>query len=444
MSVSKYKRILNIAESLLQKVELPKETLSKYFEIKDSILLSEESVDYSDQGGIHNSQVSPCKISFAPDPISAANVLNKAHSYSFSGKDEVGLAIREQIITILNLLSENILDSFSQTIQKNLIKNKSPLRDNLSNDYSPLEGGSDTNSRKFNSHRETVSYNNRNFINKLAMKKVEIKEIMEELPSTELKFINRKWLDEVDTIEGTYMKYLSLQENLEEAMEETYTQEKNQKYQLETIKENFGEKIREIEDLKFEKEKLIEIIKDEGLALPNFEISPAETVKQLKETLKDSHREAKKLQNQLSKEEKFEQLFYDNFIPFLEKYDIDAECIDINNKNDVQYFIKDLLQKMEEDNKWLIEKVELCEKINCELIKIEKEMKVKYEKKNDDVNNFVGEVKNVSNFILQDKTELDSVKMLIRDFMEEDLEFIKQSTMNEASFEEQYNMSNNT
>ena len=439
MSVSKYKRILQIAESLLQKVDLPKETLSKYYEIRDSILLS-ESIDYSTEGGTnrpdnYNSLVSNSKISFAPDPISAANVLNRATSNSFVSRDEVGLAIREQIIGILGSLNEMILDSFNKMILKNTSRKNNTLRESLTSEQNPFEGQSDYNSGDFNPNRDMMLNASKNFFNKLAMKKVEIKEIMEELPSTELKFINRKWLDEVDTIEATYIKFLSLQENLEESIEEVYSREQGLKVQLSTIKENFGEKLREIENLKFEKSKLIDIIKDEGLSLPDFEVQAAETVKELKESLKNSYHEAKRLEHLLSKEENFEQLFFENFMPHIEKYDQEAGEIDINNKNDVLYFIRDLLQKMEDDNKWLIEKVETCEKINCELIKIEKDLRVKCEFKDDDINNFVNEVKNATEFILQDKNELDSVKVQIRDFIEKDMDFIKKNEMAEISFD---------
>lgn len=439
MSVSKYKRILNIAESLLQKVDLPKETLSKYYEIRDSILLS-ESIDYSTEGSPnrpdnYNSMASNSKISFAPDPISAANVLNKVTSNSFISRDEVGLAIREQIIGILGSLNETILDSFNKTILKNSARKNNTLRESLTSEQNPLEGQSDYNSGNFNSNRDMMLNASKNFFNKLAMKKVEIKEIMEELPSTELKFINRKWLDEVDTIEATYIKFLTLQENLEESIEEMYSREQGLKVQLDTIKENFGEKLREIENIKFEKSKLIDIIKDEGLSLPDFEVHAAETVKELKESLKNSYHETKRLEHLLSKEENFEHSFFENFMPQIEKYDQEAGEIDINNKNDVLYFIKDLLQKMEDDNKWLIEKVETCEQINSELIKIEKEFRLKCEEKEDNINNFVDEVKNATEFILQDKNELDSVKVQIRDFIEKDMDFIKKNEMADISFD---------
>lgn len=218
-------------------------------------------------------------------------------------------------------------------------------------------------------------YTSKSFINKMAQKKVEIKEIMDELPSTELKFINKRWLDEVDNIENSFLKYLGIQQNIEELFFDNCREQSNLQNQIQIVKDTVGEKIIEIESLQFEKGKLLEIVKDEGLEVPEFDLEPVESIKDLKGKLREVMRDNKKLQNILEKESIFEQSFFETFIPFNEKYSNINEIQDgdKDNKNYLLVFIRDLLNKMEEDNRWLLEKVEGCEKINEELIDIEKD-----------------------------------------------------------------------
>lgn len=92
MSASQYKRILLIAEALLRKVNLPVETVSKYQELRESIVGEDNIFSNSQNQSLEKvTQLQP---------------------------NELGNTFREEIISMQNMFMDTILDVLSGVLAK--------------------------------------------------------------------------------------------------------------------------------------------------------------------------------------------------------------------------------------------------------------------------------------------------------------------------------------
>lgn len=149
---------------------------------------------------------------------------------------------------------DTILESFNFT----LTKNRWIHSDWVINTNSNITGLNST--RSYNEQ-----FNPENFLTKLTEKKNELNEIMNEWSNTESKYINKKWIDEVDNIEKKFKKYLEFVEILESQFQENNHIQQDLKFNLQSIKQNIGCKMGEIESLELDREWLLDVIKKEGL-----------------------------------------------------------------------------------------------------------------------------------------------------------------------------------
>jgi hypothetical protein len=336
MNLTKYKRLLQIAESLLKKVDLPQETLAKYYEIRESILLG----DLPD-GPDHSTAQ-------APRPTS--DWITSVYPPQAQPKDLLGNAIREQVITTLSASIEAILESFSLSIAHFANPNPTQPRASARSQYSNSDRDQPLLSQR------NLSYNtlkNQDFLTKLGQKQNSLSEMVSELPTTELKFTSKRWIDEVESITKKFERFLLLNENLSEIFAHESNSQQELLFQLETVKDRLGDYGTEIESLEIEKEKLIDIIQDEGLTIPDLDSYPqVQSNKSLKDKLKSNEKSMKSLEKRLSQEGAFNNKLLEYFGPICRKYD-DANNLDLTDRDEVLEFIGDLILKMENDNKWL-------------------------------------------------------------------------------------------
>jgi hypothetical protein len=255
------------------------------------------------------------------------------------------------VITTLSLSIEAILESFTITIAHFAHPNPTYQRPSArsqtqSNSDRDLPRGSQRN----------LNYNslkNQEFLTKLAQRQQSLSEMVDELPTTEQKFTTKRWIDEVESITKKFEKFLLLNENLEEIFAHEKCSQQELLFQIETVKDRLGEYGTEIESLEIEKEKLMEIIQDEGLTIPDLDSLPqVPSNKTLKDKLKAHERSIKSLEKKLAIEQTFTKSLLENFAPICGKYD-DPKNVDLTDRDQVLEFMGDLVTKMEDDNKWL-------------------------------------------------------------------------------------------
>lgn len=384
MSLSQYKRVQSIAEALQRKVDLPDDTINKYQDIRDSILRDSGNSDQKTSRS------------------------TKAHIEEINGtsREELGNAIREEVIIIQSMFIETILDDYKETLAKK--GTGTPADGQPTSEY---DNQAAMQKRQF-------------FLDKLVTTKNEMKNIVDDMPCTELKYVNKKWLDEIDNLEMNFMKHMEQVENIEETYFENLRTKDAYEFQLDHIKVSVEQQMSQISNLEVEKKKLLEKITEEGLEIPKITEDDIAFMENLKKQVNIMKAENEDQVEMNKKHEWFTNCFMETFYNYGDKYS-SGDNFDMSNRDQVVLFVKDLFNKMEEDNRWLLDKIEEYENVNDEV-------RMRYDDSEMRFRDLTEEVRVGVEYTMAEKDKVDKLKMQIRDFMERNLEVLPGLNYNEC------------
>lgn len=213
-----------------------------------------------------------------------------------------------------------------------------------------------------------------------------------------------RFMNLLEGIETSFIQRVENEEKLNDRIRilESELSEKSEKFKSSSglVKEN--------ELLKMENENLTAHLEDLDEKIKVLNSTRNESVMNLQTEVQNSR-------VQLERDDTFNGCFLDTFKSKIDYY---KSNVDKNNRDQVLLWAKNLIEKMEADNKWLLSKIDNSDKSTQDLISREADFRVKFQKSEEKSRDLILDLKNNVEFSLANKHKMDSLKHDIKIYME--------------------------
>ena len=353
-SAANYKKLLLVAEAQLRKVELPQETITKYQELRESIL----SVS------MHDHSIS--NASFGPTT------------------SEMGVLLREEIINTQDTMIRCILDVLQGVFNKTL--------------------------------GDTVDTTQlmQVFMSKFSDARNQCNALVDENNNLEIKLSNKKWIEKYEFQETNFEKFMNTLEGIEQAFINKVENEDAFSEKVKILEEEIDKKNNEIQLNLNQIGKFEELKNDHDKFLIAFGANQNITL--TSEQSHQNSEGFSSINNLTSFEILYKNLqdyssFVTNFTEFFkEKATKYKATVDFSSKDDVLKWVGSLVTKMESDNKWLIDQVSQKDSLIQKMKSSESEYKNMWQKSEKRSKNIIESVKDTIKYTTKQKEEKDKIK----------------------------------
>jgi hypothetical protein len=246
---------------------------------------------------------------------------------------------------------------------------------------------------------ETVNTNEimQQFLESFTTKKIKNYQLLEK-QTAEIRIISKKWSDKFDNTETTFEKFMKILEGVETSFIQKVENEERQ-----------SEALKHYEQVCDQKDHLLD--SNNQALQEELEILRNQNMQNTRKNSQSQDFNANTTDLEYQNYDSFSKCFIDSFSHKVKQY---SGKIDFGNRDQLLIWLKNLILKMENDNKWLLDQINHSENSMVDVRAAEIEYKNMWQASELRTKDIVRDMKKAIDYSLGNKMQLDKLKKELR------------------------------